>query len=158
MTTLAKDAFFAYLNLPIEDLNNTWPADRTIMLRMTSKKVRGVMDKLPLPTVFRFNRNYSIWNNNHPEMCRSVIQHIQSYLRVSKGYITVLDLFKMVVMNEYLQDLVSLIRRSSTSLTHLNLSRNSISDEELKILAKELINCRALTCIDMHSIKRQFYW
>lgn len=157
-STLAKDAFFAYLNIPIEDLDKTWPADRTIMLRMTSKKVIKVMNKLHLPTVFRFNRNYSIWNNNYSEMCRSTIQHIQSYLRVSKGYITVLDLSKMVVMNKYLQDLMSVIgnctdsigdKRVCTTLTHLNLSRNSIDDKTLEFLVNELINYRALTCLQL---------
>jgi len=149
-STLAKDAFFAYLNLPIKDLDNTWPADRTIMLRMTSKKVIEVMNKLHLPTVFRFNRNYSIWNNNYSKMCRSAIQHIQNYLRVSKGYITELDLSKMVIMNKYLQDLVSVIGNSRVrGLTHLNLSRNSIDDKTLEILVNELINCRALTCLQL---------
>jgi Ran GTPase-activating protein (RanGAP) involved in mRNA processing and transport len=150
MTTLAKDAFFAYLNIPIGDLEKTWPADRTIMLRMTSKKVIKVMNKLPLPTVFRFNRNYSIWNNNYSEMCRSAIQHIQSYLKVSKGYITVLDLSKMVIMNKYLQDLVSVIGNSRVrGLTHLNLSRNSIDDKTLEFLVNKLINCQALTCFQL---------
>lgn len=73
------------------------------------------MNNLHLPTVFRFNRIYNIWNNNNSEMCLSAIQHIQSYLRVSKGYITVLDLSKMVIMDKYLQDLMSVIGNCTVS-------------------------------------------
>ena len=177
ISTLSKDAFFTYLNIPIGDLDKTWPADRTIMLRMTSKKVIQVMNNLHLPTVFRFNRIYNIWNNNNSEMCLSAIQHIQSYLRVSKGYITVLDLSKMVIMDKYLQDLMSVIGNCTvskkdsrytscvcttslsssvslwtvcTSLTHLNLSRNSIEDKTLEFLVNELINCQALSCFQLN--------
>ena len=53
---LAADAFdlLQFLNkllgFPSEDWNRTWAADRTMMLRMTSKKVREAVDKLCLPT------------------------------------------------------------------------------------------------------------
>jgi Ran GTPase-activating protein (RanGAP) involved in mRNA processing and transport len=158
ISTLSKDAFFTYLNIPIGDLDKTWPADRTIMLRMTSKKVIQVMNNLHLPTVFRFNRIYNIWNNNNSEMCLSAIQHIQSYLRVSKGYITVLDLSKMVIMNKYLQNLVSVIGNCTTcmlagctiiTLTHLNLSCNSIDNKTIEILVNKLINCQKLSCLQL---------
>jgi hypothetical protein len=35
-----------------------WPADRTIMLRGTSKRVKKVVDKMRLPAVVRLSRSF----------------------------------------------------------------------------------------------------
>lgn len=43
---LAADGFIAALSaIPAEDWCRTWPVGRTIMLRMTSKRVKEVVDK-----------------------------------------------------------------------------------------------------------------
>ena len=37
--------------VPSEDLTRTWSANRTIMLRMTSKQIKDIIDNKYLPTV-----------------------------------------------------------------------------------------------------------
>jgi len=60
----AADAFdlLQFLNklivFPAEDWSRTWASDRTLMLRMTSKKVREAMDKLCLPTTVKLNSTF----------------------------------------------------------------------------------------------------
>jgi hypothetical protein len=39
--------------VPAEDWYRTWPAERTIMLRRTSKRVRKAVDKMRPPVVVR---------------------------------------------------------------------------------------------------------
>jgi hypothetical protein len=57
---LLADAFAAALEaIPAEDcLPACLPADRTIMLRMASKRVREVVDKARLPAVVRLSRSF----------------------------------------------------------------------------------------------------
>jgi hypothetical protein len=52
-------AFTAALAVvPAEDWGRTWAADRTIMLRMTSKRVKELVDKMRLPAVVRRRRSF----------------------------------------------------------------------------------------------------
>ena len=44
--------------VPTEDWCRTWVTDRTIMLRMTLKRVKEVVDKIRLPVVVRLNRSF----------------------------------------------------------------------------------------------------
>jgi hypothetical protein len=51
-SSLGADSFASALEtLPADDWNRTWAADRTIMLRMTSKRVKNAVDKLCPPTI-----------------------------------------------------------------------------------------------------------
>jgi hypothetical protein len=60
---LAADAPFAAAleAIPAEDWCRTWAAGRTIMLRMTSKRVKEIVDKMRLPAVVRLSRSF--WND-----------------------------------------------------------------------------------------------
>ncbi len=55
---LAADFAAALGALPPDDWCRTWAAGRTIMLRRTSKKVKGVVDKMRLPAVVRLSRSF----------------------------------------------------------------------------------------------------
>ena len=61
---LAADTFdlLQFLNkllvFPADDWSRTWAADRTMMLRMTSKEVRDAMDKLCLPTTVKMRKSF----------------------------------------------------------------------------------------------------
>ncbi len=58
-SNLAADTFTAALEaIPAEDWYRTWAADRTIMLRMTSKRVKEIVDKMRLPVVVRLSRSF----------------------------------------------------------------------------------------------------
>ena len=56
---LAADPFTTALTaVPAEDWHRTWPADRTIMLRMISKRVKEGVDKVRPPAVVRLSRSF----------------------------------------------------------------------------------------------------
>ena len=56
---LAADVFVAALEtIPADDWCRTWAADKTIMLRRTSKRVKEVVDKMRLPAVVRLGRRF----------------------------------------------------------------------------------------------------
>jgi hypothetical protein len=58
-TILAPDALTAALAaVPAEDWCRTWAADRTIMLRMTSKTVKEAVDKVRPPAVVLLSRSF----------------------------------------------------------------------------------------------------
>ena len=68
---LAADAFVqALVAIPSDDWCRTWAAERTNMLRLTSKSVKAVVDKMRLPAVVRLNRSFwhtdDVQNNNTP--------------------------------------------------------------------------------------------
>ena len=51
-SSLGVDTFAVALEtLPADDWNRTWAADRTMMLRMTSKRVKNAVDNLCPPTI-----------------------------------------------------------------------------------------------------------
>jgi len=57
--TLAADALVeALVAIPSDDWCRTWSAERTNMLRLTSKSVKAVVDKMRLPAVVRLNRSF----------------------------------------------------------------------------------------------------
>ena len=58
-SSLAADAFAAALAaIPAEDWDRTWAADRTMMLRMTSKKVKEAVSKLRPPAVVKVSKAF----------------------------------------------------------------------------------------------------
>ena len=77
---LAADAPFAAAleAIPAEDWCRTWAAGRTIMLRMTSKRVKEVVDKMRLPAVVRLSSSF--WadarNSTAAEKLQSVMRQL----------------------------------------------------------------------------------
>jgi hypothetical protein len=56
---VAADPFTAALAVvPAEDWDRTWVTDRTVMLRMTSKRVKELVDKMRPPAVVRWRRSF----------------------------------------------------------------------------------------------------
>ena len=54
--------------IPSYDLCRSWSADRTIMLRLTSKKVNDAIDKIKPPTIISFNNSF--WNNSNNDIAK----------------------------------------------------------------------------------------
>jgi ubiquitin len=76
---LAAGTFTAALAaVPSEDWSRTWAAGRTIMLRMTSKRVKEAVDKMRLPAVVRLRRSF--WddarNGTAPEKLLFVMRQL----------------------------------------------------------------------------------
>ena len=92
MSTLAANVFTAALEvIPAEDWCRTWAADRTIMLRMTSKRVKELVDKVCPPADVRLSRSF--WNdarNGHTAAQKR--DHVLAQLAAMKCRITRLEL------------------------------------------------------------------
>ena len=92
-SSLAADAFAAALAaIPAEDWDRTWAADRTMMLRMTSKRVKEAVSKLRPSAVVKVSKAFREDARNGTEAER--LQHILGQLEKlsSQCRITRLDL------------------------------------------------------------------
>jgi len=164
--------------LPREDLCRTWPADRTIMLRMTSKRVNDAIDKIKPPTIISFNHSW--WNNYKFKIAKKQELMIIYLSEIStKNIIVSLKICNIELFYEnapWIISLVTAINNVSTitniiianckigirgvtafssffnnfkELTHLNICHNNIGPDGTKILAKALENCLLLSHIDL---------
>ena len=164
--------------LPREDWCRTWPADRTIMLRMTSKRVNDAIDKIKPPTIISFN--YSWWNNYKIKIAKKQELMIIYLSEIStKNIIVSLKICNIELFYEnapWIISLVTSINNASTitniilanckigirgvtafssffnnfkELTHLNICHNNIGPDGTKIFAKALENCLFLSHIDL---------
>ena len=89
VSTLAANAFTEVV--PAEDWCKTWAADRTIMLRMTSKRVKELVAQVLLPADVRLSSSF--WNdasNGHTAAQKR--DHVLAQLAAMKCRITRLEL------------------------------------------------------------------
>ena len=163
--------------LPREDWCRTWPADRTIMLRMTSKRVNDAIDKIKPPTIISFNHSW--WNNYNIKLKKKELMIIYLSEISTKNIIVSLKICNIELFYEnapWIISLVTAINNVSTitniilanckigirgvsafssflnnfkELTHLNICHNNIGPDGTKILAKALENCLLLSHIDL---------
>jgi Ran GTPase-activating protein (RanGAP) involved in mRNA processing and transport len=130
--------------VPAEDWCRTWPAERTIMLRRTSKRVKEAVDKMRLPVVVRLNRSF-LDKDNISNDTVDIHQFVISQLnRMSIQFcITTLDL-SVCYRRQKVDNLPQ-----CPSLANLNLARNNIGPEGAEILARVLGQCTALTDLNL---------
>jgi len=120
--------------VPSEDLCNTWAADRTIMLRKTSKRVKEAIDKIQPPTeviLNKFfwtdscNRDCTVSNNEKLEFIMR-----QLILLATTCQITRIELpcCNIIVQLDILKDVIARThtRTHIHTLTNLNLYNNSL--------------------------------
>lgn len=161
-----------------EDLYRNWPAERTIMLRMISKRFREAIDKIRPPAIVCF-RNIGLWNILHNCTLDEKLQFTISQLITlsTKCSITTLELdfckikFRIkelikvlnmselkklsfinnVFNNDELETILIELEQSSviTLINYINLSYNYINCHGVKHLAEKLIQCKALTHLDL---------
>ena len=114
--------------VPTEDLSRTWPANRTIMLRITSKQIKDIIDKKYLPTV--------IYLKNIKPVDINFIMNRLSTL-VTTCQIISLDLpdFDMNLRFEKFKEILS-----KCKLNKLSLYNNNLGDKEIESISEILIN------------------
>lgn len=161
-----------------EDLHRTWPAERTIMLRMISNRFREAIDKMRPPAIVCF-RNIGLWNILHNYTLDEKLQFMirQLISLSSKCSITTLEidfcnikfrikeLIKVLNMSELkkltfinnvfnsdeLENIVIELKQSSvlSFINYINFSNNDINCHGVKYFAKNLPQCEALTHLDL---------
>ena len=141
---LAADAFATALSaIPSEDWCRTWSADRTIMLRMTSKRVKELVDRIHPPADVRLRRSFvdDKLNGTASEKQWRILAQLATMPKNCR--IIRLDLPNCQMRGQNAERLVGVLAQCP-SLAHLILSYNAIGAEGSGTLAGVLPQCPAL--------------
>ena len=117
---LADGAFVAALGaVPNEDWCRTWADTRTIMLRMTSKKVNEVLDQMRLPTVVRLKKSFFYDDEDTEEELEFLLRQLAAL--TARCLITTLALPDIEMKAQDTEKLAGVLAQCP-ALTHLDLS------------------------------------
>ena len=122
-TLLAAGTFTAALAaVPSEDWSRTWAAGRTIMLRVTSKRVKEAVDKMRLPAVVRLSRRF-FWDDSRNSTAAEKLQFVmrQLPLMTARCSITTLELLCCYLKG---RETLAGVLAQCPALAHLDLSSN----------------------------------
>jgi hypothetical protein len=146
--SLCSNAFATALEtVPDEDWGRTWTADRTIMLRKTSKKIKNIIDKMRLPADVRWS--WRFWNDSQNGTTEEKLNFIMKQLKQMTSYYKITTLvLKCCNIQINLQQLIEVLGQCP-SLKKLNLKRNNISAEGAARIAEALKQCPELTYLDL---------
>jgi hypothetical protein len=147
---LAADAFAATLGaVPAEDWCRTWAAGRTIMLRMTSKRVKEAVDKMRLPAVVRLSRSF--WDDARNGTGEAKLEFVLRQLAAmtARSLITTLALPQCEMIGQDAERLAGVLAQCP-ALTHLDLSGNcGFGAAGAERLAGVLGQCRELVHLNL---------
>jgi hypothetical protein len=125
--SLSADALAAALGaLPADDWFRTWAAGRTIMLRMTSKRVKEVVDKMSLSAGVRLSRSF--WNDTRngteKEKRQFVLRQLAAMTSLCR--ITTLELRYCAITGPHSEWIAGGVLVQCGALVYLHLSGNDI--------------------------------
>ena len=148
-TILAPDAFAAALAaVPAEDWSRTWAANRTIMLRMTSKTVKEVVDKMRPPSVVRLSRSF--WNDTRNGTAAERLQFVLRHTTALTAWCCITTLaLPHCAMKEQDAGRLAGVLVQCPALAHLNLGFNGIGAAGAGSLAGVLRQCAALAHLNL---------
>jgi hypothetical protein len=146
--SICSNAFAAALEtVPDEDWSRNWPADRTIMLRKTSKRIKNIIDKMRLPTDVHWS--WKFWNDSQNGTTEEKLDFIMRQLKYMTSFYKITTLvLKCCNIQINLQQLIEVLELCP-SLKKLNLKRNKISAEGAARIAEALKQCPELTYLDL---------
>jgi hypothetical protein len=133
--------------VPVDDWYRTWPADRTIMLSMTSKRFKELLKKMRFPV--DVCSNMSFWNNNRNG--NSTADKKQQFIMRqliqlgNKWNITSLELPNCDLDIDLLPEVLA----QCATLEHIDLRSNKIDEKGANILAGVLAQCPSLVHVDL---------
>ena len=167
---MSTDAFTAALvSIPSCDWCRTWPAERTILLRMTSKRVKEAVDKLRPPAVVRVRTKFVTDTRNGSSTYTKMEYILTQLARLSACFsITILDLSPCDIsvpegsfihpqfreehasIQSFMHEqLPSVLSQCPLMLRHLDLSNNDIGSAGAGSLVGVLAQCQALSHFNM---------
>jgi len=121
-------------------LCNTWAADRTIMLRMTSKRIKDAIDKIRPPTEVILNMNF--WTDSCNGNCTVSLQ-ANSRDSPIRADCTTNEKLEFIM-----RQLISLV--TTCQITRLELPCCNMSIQ-LERLEKALAQCKSLTNLNLYN-------
>jgi len=164
---LSSNAFIeALLTVPAEDWYRNWPADRTIMLSMTSKKIRNIINKMCIPAIVHWK--WKFWsdpNNGSGSKGDSgaSLNKTGSTTEVKLNFIMTslqlqcnLYLYKITTLVLRRCDIQIIVKklakvlRKCPMLEKLDLQRNKINTEGAVLIANSLKRCPKLLHLDLY--------
>jgi Leucine-rich repeat (LRR) protein len=133
--------------VPSEDWSTTWAGNRTIMLRMTSKKIKNIIDKMHLPVFVHLNMSF--WQDIRNGTINEKIQLVTRQLSVlaCTYKITSLELPRSKMNIKEILD-------QCKSLTKLNLYNNNLGTTGVISLVGVLGQCSVLN-LDNNNINTE---
>jgi len=150
----------ALVTVPVDDWYRNWPADRTIMLSMTSKKIRDIINKMRIPAIVQLN--WKFWNvsQNETDSPEKVVytQEIKvDFVMTQLKKMTSLYLYKIITLELKRCDIQINIEQFVTVLKQcpmlqkLNLKDNNITGEGVAKIIKvlEQYNNQELNYLDL---------
>ena len=148
-STLNTDTFATALAaVPAVDWQRTWAAEKTIMLRMTSKRVKDVVDRARLPAVVGLRRSF-LDDARHGTFSQKLkLVFAQLVLLVERCRITGIDLSFCQMKGKNVERLAGVIAQCP-ALAHLGLSNTGIDNDGAVRLAGVLPQCPLLAHLDL---------
>jgi Leucine-rich repeat (LRR) protein len=150
MYRLCSNAFaIALETVPDEDWGRNWPANRTIMVRKTSNRIKKIIDKMRLPTDVHWS--WKFWNDSQNGTTEKKLDFMMRQLKQMTSFYKITTLvLKCCNIQINLQQLIEVLELCP-SLQKLNLKRNNISAEGVSRIAKALRQCHniELTYLDL---------
>jgi Ran GTPase-activating protein (RanGAP) involved in mRNA processing and transport len=151
---LVAEAFICALEtMSTDERYRDWPAERTIMLRMTSKRVKEVVDRFRAPAIMRMRRNLCIQYNNFSFAERLERILLQLAARAASCRITTLELCDVSCGGRKGHEAFALrlagVLAQCPALVHLNLRGNWIGAHGAWKLAGVLAHCPALAHLNL---------
>ena len=146
--------------IPEHDWRRTWAPSRTILLTMTSKTLKEVVEKMRLPVVVQGKANvfYDL-RVVHRKTREEIHEHLQFVLRqlaamTDRWHVVSLSLpkffdFSRNVMGLAQAQSLAAVLGQCPALAHLDLSRNDIGQDGTEILADVLGQCTALAHLNL---------
>ena len=148
---LFSNAFLEALTIvPVEDWYRNWPANRTIMLSMTSKEIRNIINIMCIPAIVHWK--WKFWsdpNNGSTEVKLNLIMtslQLQCNLYLYK--ITTLVLRRCDI--QIIVKKLAKVLKKCPMLEKLDLQRNKINTEGAVLIANSLKKCPNLLHIDFY--------
>jgi Ran GTPase-activating protein (RanGAP) involved in mRNA processing and transport len=147
--TLKPDVFAKALEaIPSEDWSTTWAGNRTIMLRMTSKKIKNIIDNMRLPVFVHLNMSF--WQDIRKGDSRASLYKtgcsINEKIQLVTRQLSVLATTYKITSLELPRSKMNIkeILEQCKSLTNLNLYDNNLGTTGVISLVGVLGQCSVL--------------
>ena len=134
----------ALSSVPSDDWCSNWAVDRTVMLRMTSKKVQDAVDQLRPSTVVKLNITF--WNGARAEPRQTNMTELEKM--TCRYRIATLDLRSCSMSCQDAERLAGVLAQCP-SLSQLYLDDNKVGAEGAGRLAAVLPQCPALSVLSL---------
>jgi Ran GTPase-activating protein (RanGAP) involved in mRNA processing and transport len=160
--TLVGDCLFAaaLAAVPIDDWVRTWPAHRTIMLRMTSKTIKDAVDKLCLPTVLMKRRTTPRPNSMYDcattivsaERLHDILTQLEKL--TTRCRITTLDLSWCNISGKDLEFRITQRNGEDMQSTYINLTSPAGEDVRVPVPSSFLYSAQNLFLFEKFMVQR----